>query len=88
MTWGKIRISWKNIQYTHDRSLVSEIVGSLPVQSMNCVKLFVAELLGEYEDDGVVPVPTAGVHGNTGWFVHHQPVLIIVYDGDLLIGNG
>ena len=61
---------------------------SLPVQSMNGVKLFVAELLGEYEDDGVVSVPTAGVHGNAGRLVHHQPVLVIVYDGDLLIGYG
>ena len=42
---------------------------------MNGAEVLEAGLLGEDEDDGVVAVAAAGVHGDGGRLVHHHQVL-------------
>ena len=42
---------------------------------VNGAEVLEAGLLGEDEDDGVVAVSAAGVHGDGGRLVHHHQVL-------------
>ena len=42
---------------------------------MNGAEVLEAGLLGEDEDDGVVAVAAAGMHGDGGRLVHHHQVL-------------
>lgn len=42
---------------------------------VNGAEVLEAGLLGEDEDDGVVAVAAAGVHGDGGRLVHHHQVL-------------
>ena len=52
---------------------------------VNGAEVLEAGLLGENEDDGVVAVAAAGVHGDGGRLVHHHQVIRHTDDPDPLI---